>query len=299
MAACIQLTSVTKTYGSTVAVDHVSLEVATGEVFGLLGPNGAGKSTTLYMLAGLVRPSSGVISVFGKELRKHFVEVAGRMGVLVEQPVFYDHLSVKRNLKLHARLSRRDVNIDRVLDLAGILHAANEKAGALSTGMRQRLGLAQAILTEPELLLLDEPVAGLDVEATQEILQFLRLLADEARVTIVFSSHLMHEVEVLCDRVAILNEGRLLACERTDALLSYDQNHVEVLLDGEEKAGKRLGEQPWVERVEVYSGRLVVHLRDGNVPQLNNYLVNAGYKVFGVIPKRRTLRDYFLKITNQ
>ncbi len=299
MPTCITLSKVSKCYGATVAVSGLSLEVEQGEVLGLLGPNGAGKSTTLCMLAGLVRPSSGAITIFGKDLHRNYAEIAARFGVLVERPDFYDYLTVRRNLKLYARLAQRHVNVDRAMALAGILEHARVRVGNLSSGLRQRLGLAQAVLTEPELLLLDEPTTGLDVEATEEILQLLRRLAERAGVTIVFSTHMLHEVERLCDRVAILNEGNLVACERTSALISYDQNHVEVLLDGVEGAARRLRDQPWVEKVEPKTGRLVVHLREGNIHQLNAFLVNAGYQVSGLIPRRRTLRDYFLRLFNQ
>ena len=298
MAPCISLSKVSKCYGSTVAVAGLSLEVEKGEVFGLLGPNGAGKSTTLYMLAGLVRPSSGGITIFGKDLRTNFVATARRMGVLVERPTFYEHLTVKRNLKLHAQLAGCEVNVDRVMDMTGILEVAEVRPRRLSHGMRQRLGLALAMLTEPELLLLDEPSAGLDVEASQDMLDLLRRLAENSRVTIVFSSHLMHEVEWLCDRVAIMSDGHLVACERTGALLSYDERSVEVLIEGPEGAAKRLAAQPWVEEVAIKPGRLVVELRESNAHQLNSFLLNAGYQVSGLIPRRRTLREYFLKVMN-
>ncbi len=298
MAACISLKHVTKTYGSSVAVGGLSLEVERGEVFGLLGPNGAGKSTTLYMLAGLVHPDSGTVSIFGKNLQKHFLSIARRVGVLVERPVFFDYLSARRNLKLQARLARREVNVDRALDLAGLLRYGDKKAGHLSQGLRQRLGLAQAMLTEPELLILDEPASGLDVESAQEILRMLRRIADEAKVTILFSSHQMFEVESLCDRVAVLNEGRLVACERTEDLLAYDTSQVEVLLEGAEGAAKRLTEQAWVVSAEARKGRVHVRLRDAQPQQLMQFLLGAGYHLDGVVPKRRTLQEYFLKTLN-
>ena len=238
MACCIQTTELTKCYGNTVAVGGLSLEVESGEIFGLLGPNGAGKSTTLYMLTGLVPPSSGSISIFGKDLRRGFLEIANRMGVLVARPALYDHLSVRQNLILLSKLARREVTVDRALDLVGLLEESHKKVGTISTGMLQRLGLAQAILTEPELLILDEPASGLDVESKQEIFKLLRRLASEAKVTIVLSSHLMHEVEEVCDRVAVINKGRLVSCDRTDALLSYDQKNVDVLLDYPEAAAE-------------------------------------------------------------
>ena len=299
MPVCIQTTDLTKRYGATLAVDTLTLEVETGEVLGLLGPNGAGKSTTLYMLAGLVRPTSGSVSVFGKDLRRNLLEILSKTGVLVERPAFYDYLSARDNLLLCARLARQDVTVDRVLDRVGLLRSSGQKVGTFSTGMRQRLGLAQAILLEPGLLLLDEPATGLDPEATQQLMYLLRRLADEAKVTIVYSSHMLHEVEGLCDRVAIIDEGKLIACEKTDTLLSYDQSRVDVLVDAPEAAAKRLEAEEWVESAMVGPGRVAVTLREPNAQQLTAFLVTLGYRVSGVIPRRRTLQDYFLKVLNQ
>jgi len=179
-----------------------------------------------------------------------------------------------------------------------LLDQAERKVAALSQGMRQRLGLAQAILTEPELLILDEPTTGLDAEFAQEVLDLLRKLAAEAGVTVVITSHLMHEVEVLCDRVAVIDHGRLVACEPTDSLISFDQTQVEVLIDGPESAARRLRDEPWVAGVETKQGRLAVCLKEPNSHQLNAFLLGAGYKVTGIIPRRRTLQEYFLKVLN-
>lgn len=247
MAACIQTKDLTKCYGSVVALSGLTIEVRTGEILGLLGANGAGKSTTLYMLAGLVPPSSGSATIFGKNIRRNWIEIAQRIGVLVERPAFYDHLTARRNLMILAQLAGRTLNVDRALDRMGLLRVAGRKVGSFSQGMRQRLGMAQALLTEPELLLLDEPTSGLDPEATQDVLEMLRSLASEAKVTIVFSSHMLQEVEMIANRVAILNKGRLLVCEETEGLLSYDTSHVEVLVDAPEAAAKQLEQQPWVE----------------------------------------------------
>jgi len=295
MGVCIQTSHLTKRYGSILAVSDLTLDVQTGEVMGLLGLNGAGKSTTLYMLSGLVRPTSGSIHVFGKELRQHFLSISPLIGVLVERPAFYDYLTARENLKLSARLARREVTVDRALDRVGLLSAGRRKVGEFSMGMRQRLGLAQALLLEPSLLILDEPTSGLDPEATGEMLALLRQLADEAQVTILVSSHMLHEAEGLCDRVAIIHEGRLLSCEQTDALLSYDERRVQVLVDAPESAAKRLSGQPWVESVAVGAGRLEVILREENAHQLAAFLFAAGYRVTGVIPRQRTLQDHFLK----
>lgn len=299
MTVCIRLDNLTKRYGTTVAVDGLTLEIEQGEVFGLLGPNGAGKSTTLHMLCGLTRRTSGSITIFGRDLQDHFLEIAARMGVLPERPSFYDGLSVSKNLGLLARLSGKEVTIDRTLDLVGMLHLSDQKVGTLSTGMRQRLGLAQAFLTEPELLILDEPTNGLDVEQAHEIVRLLRHLADDAQVTIVMTSHTMDEAESLCDRVAVLNAGRLITCDETDALISYDKTHLEVLLDVPEPAARRLRQEDWVHSVEVKRHSLVVRLHEPNPHQLNTFLIGAGYQISGILPRRRTLQEFFLKALNK
>lgn len=299
MATCIKVSNLTKTYGKLVAVSGVSFTVNSGEILGLLGPNGAGKTSLLLMLAGLVPPTSGSVSLFGKDIPAHWVDAAPRVGVMMDRPAFFEHLTARRNLTLLAGLSGREVNIDRALDWAGLLREGHRKVRGFSQGMRQRLALAAALLGEPELLLLDEPTNGMDPEATQEVLRLLRRLSRQAGVTIVVSSHLLHEVETLCRRVAILNQGRLLACEETEAMLSYDTSQVEVLIDVPETAARRLKDESWVETATAERGRVLVRLREGTVHQLTSFLVASGFKISGVIPRRRTLQDYFLKVLNR
>lgn len=296
VAICIQMTNLTKCYGSVVAVGGLSLGIESGEALCLLGANGAGKTTTLYLLSGLVRPTAGTVSVFGKDIRRHFLDIAPRMGVLVERPAFYDYLTARRNLMLAAQLARKEMTVDRALDRVGLLPLANKKVGTFSLGMRQRLGLAHALLTEPELLVLDEPTSGLDPEGGREVLSLLRALVEEAKVTVIFSSHMLAEVEALADRVAVLNRGRLLACERVDTLLSYDESQVEVLLDAPETAARRLEQQPWVRRVEALPGRIKVMLQESSVHHLTTFLIAQGFVLSGVIPRRWTLQDYLLKV---
>ncbi len=298
MPACIEAKNLTKCYGPLVAVGGVSLEVQTGEVIGLLGPNGAGKSTTLGILAGLIHPSEGSTTIFGKDVRRDHLSIANRMGVLLERPMFYGHLSARRHLLLLARLARQSVNVDRALDRVGLLSDAKKPVRTFSTGMRQRLGIAQAMLTDPELLILDEPTSGLDVDAARELRTLLRFLADEANVTIVISSHLLNEVEELCDRVAVLNRGRLIACEDTDRLLSYDSSHVDVLLDSPEAAARRLLEEDWVAECTAHPNRVEVLLRNENVHHLASFLIANGYVLSGVIPRKRTLSDFYSKVLN-
>lgn len=298
MPVVVNIENVTKRYGAKLAVSELSLAVESGQVVGLLGPDGAGKSTVLNMLSGLVRPTSGAISLFGKDIRRSFLDVASRIGVFVENPGFFEHLTVRRNLLLQARLAGRPINIARVLDWVGLVETANERPQDLPPSLRRRLALGQALLTEPELLLLDEPFLGLDIEEVQPLFRLVRRLTEEAGVTVVFATRLMHAIEALCDHLAVLRDGRLLASAPAEGLLAYEPDQMEVLLDGSESAGKRLAEQSWVAHVEIKPGRLFVQLRDKNAPQLNAFLVNAGYRVHGLLPRRRTLQDFLLKVTN-
>ncbi|MFP4501595.1 MAG: ABC transporter ATP-binding protein [Candidatus Hydrogenedentota bacterium] len=291
--------NVSKRYGDQFTVRDISFQVAPGEVFGLLGPEGAGKSTVLNMLTGLVRPTSGTIQVLGKELRKNFVYIAAQMGVLTQPPAFFENLTVRRNLLLQGRLARRDVSLMRVLDWVGLVDAAGQHVGRLGPEARQRFGLAQALISEPDLLVLDEPTFGLDMEASEEIFRLIRRVVLKAGVTVVLASHLMYEVEALCDRVGLLHKGELIACDETTQVISYDPNQVEVLLEGAETAGRRLAEQVWVADVEVRPARVFVQLRERNVHQLCAFLVQAGFKINGVIPRRRTLQEYLLKVMNR
>lgn len=299
MSAVVSLQNVWKRYGRVTALRDLSIEVQPGEILGILGQDGAGKSTLLKLLTGLVWPASGSVHLFGKELRGAFIAIAARFGALVGEPAFYEQLTVRRNLLIQGRLAGKPVSVNRVLDWVDLVDVAHERVESLSSGMRRRLALAQALLTEPELLLLDEPFLGLDVEATQRGMELLRNLATNAGVTTIFSTHMLYEAETLSDRVAMLHEGHLVSCEESEALHAYTPDQVEVLLEGAESAGKKLAEQPWVEQVDVRPGRLIVRLREKSVPNLNAFLVQSGYRVSGLFPRRRTLQDYLLKVMNQ
>lgn len=296
MPPSIEISGLCKRFRKKAALHDVSLSLQPGEILGLLGPNGAGKSTLISVLAGLLRADSGKVHILGRDPWLQHIALAPRVGVLLERPGVYDHLTAAQHLHLFARLNRTEVNAGRILDLAGIASHANSRAGTLSQGMRQRLALALAMLTEPSVLLLDEPSTGLDVEGTHELFAQLRRISDQSGVTILVASHQMDDIERICDRVAILNEGRLLRCERTDALLTYDKRFVTVLLEGAENAAKKLQELPWIASVAARRGRMDVRLKDGSIHQLNQHLLQAGYAVSGLIPRRRSLSDFFLRV---
>jgi ABC-2 type transport system ATP-binding protein len=214
--AAIATRALTKTYGERTAVDHLDLEVSRGEIFGLLGPNGAGKTTTILMLLGLTEPTSGSARVVGLDPLRQALEVRARVGYLPDAVGFYDDLTGRQNLRYTARLNRldRDTAEARIEDLAaevGLADRIDDRVRAYSRGMRQRLGIADALLKEPEVLVLDEPTAAIDPEGVREVLELIRSLPARRGCTVLLSSHLLQQVQEVCERVGIFVEGRLVA----------------------------------------------------------------------------------------
>ncbi|MFP5331176.1 MAG: ABC transporter ATP-binding protein [Acidimicrobiia bacterium] len=206
----------TKQYGDRTVVDALDLEVGAGEVFGLLGPNGAGKTTTILMLLGLVEPTSGHIEIMGLDPVRHPLKVKRRVGYLPDAVGFYDTMTGRENLRFTAQLNQLDTNgaearITDVLAEVGLADAADRPAGTYSRGMLQRLGIADALLKDPAVLILDEPTTAIDPEGVAEMLTLIRRLAEERSVTVLLSSHLLHQVQAVCDRVAIFIAGRAVA----------------------------------------------------------------------------------------
>ncbi len=209
----IELRGLRKHYGSFTAVDGLDLTVFKGDIYGFLGPNGAGKSTTIRMMLSLVQPSAGTINIFGKPLSTHRMEILRRIGSIVERPDFYNYLSARRNMELLGRLSGADVsraNILRVLDMVGLASRAESKVKTFSHGMKQRLGIAQALLHEPDLVVLDEPTTGLDPHGMVDVRNIILSLARDHNKTVVLSSHILPEVELTATRMVIINRGKAL-----------------------------------------------------------------------------------------
>src|SRR5438876_1378851 len=203
--------SLTKVIGKRTIVDSVSFELRPGEVFGFLGPNGAGKTTTIRMLVGLIRPTSGRVTICGYDVRRDFEAAMRCVGCIVENPDLYRFMTGRENLQHFARmLGAGDGEIERVAALVSLAHRLDQRVGTYSLGMRQRLGIAQAMLGSPRVLILDEPANGLDPAGIREIRELLRHLAEERRMSVFVSSHLLAEVEPMCDRVAIIHEVRIL-----------------------------------------------------------------------------------------
>ncbi|HSL24992.1 MAG TPA: ABC transporter ATP-binding protein [Acidimicrobiia bacterium] len=269
MAAPTILTRrLTKRYGETTVVDGLDLRLGAGEVFGLLGPNGAGKTTTILMLLGLVEPTSGEIEVLGLDPARHPLAVKSRVGYLPDAVGFYDGMTGRENLRFTAALNqieRREAEerIARLLEEVGLAAAADQAAGTYSRGMRQRLGIADALVKDPAILILDEPTTAIDPEGVAEMLGLIRSLADDRGVTILLSSHLLHQVQTVCDRVAIFVRGKVVVQGAPHDLASESK--------GPEQVEVQVGADEGAVRAAVAGEKFLRSLRPGRIPR--SYLI--------------------------
>jgi ABC-2 type transport system ATP-binding protein len=293
----------TKRYGDVNVVDGLDLTIERGELYGFLGPNGAGKTTTIRMALGLIFPTAGEVELLGEPVvHGHTTRSLERTGAMVEEPAFYRFLSGRRNLEVFARAGgsgeetrRRLARIDDVLELTGLTNAAKKRVKAYSQGMRQRLGVALALLGAPDVLVLDEPTNGLDPAGMREIRQMLRRLADGG-TTVFVSSHLLAEVEAICDRVGVLSRGKLVA-EGPPAKLRGVAETVRVEVDDAARAAEVLAR---LEGLEVRpGGDRALSVRLGattTAADVNAALVGAGVAVSALVPQQESLEDVFLAL---
>ena len=294
----LQTFSLGKRFGNRWAVHDLSLEIRRGDIFGFLGPNGAGKSTTIRMVLSLVAPTSGEVDLFGKPLHRHRSEVLKRVGGLVERPDFYLYLTARRNLQIVAALrgGAEDGAIASVLDIVGLTDRADDKVKTYSHGMKQRLGIAQALLGPPEFIVLDEPTSGLDPQGIKEVRDLIIRLAVEHSITVFLSSHLLNEIEQTATRMAIISMGRLVVQGTVRELLSGMDGAVRMDVTPVEQAAGLIERQPFVARVRREGESLEVTVARERVSDLVATLAAAGIAVHAVVP-RRSLEEYFLSIT--
>lgn len=298
----IEVNSLTKNFKELKAVDNLSLSVFKGDVFGFLGPNGAGKSTTIRMLLSLVRPTYGSIKIFNQPLEENRVEILRRVGAIVEKPDFYGYISAYKNLELLGRLSGKDISKKQIMDaleLVGLQKRYKSKVKTFSHGMKQRLGIAQALLHDPDLIILDEPTTGLDPQGMKEIRELIVYLSKEKGKTIFLSTHLLSEIELVATRMVILNKGSNKAEGYVKDLLDSKNVKVTFELDEVDLAKKIILESGWKDKFESQSeNKFIFLLVNEEIPDLVKYFVEKGIKISSVVPTR-SLEDYFLKITEE
>jgi len=287
-----------KRFGKRWAVKDLNIEVHRGDVFSFLGPNGAGKSTAIRMILTLLRPTAGSVEIFGMDLYKHRRAVLSRVCGIVEKPDFYLYLSAYENLKILGSMTRsvQKDEIMEALNVVGLEPRAFEKVKIFSHGMKQRLGIAQAMLTKPELVILDEPTTGLDPQGMKEVRGLIKKFAREKEMTIFLSSHLLSEVELVSTRMAVINQGELVTQGSVSELLDREATEYSVQASPLDAAVELIRKLPWVEVLSVEDGKIEVRVEPGHASELNRILITNHIEVSSYY-SRRTLEDFFLKVT--
>jgi len=296
----IEVRGLTKKFGNLTAVDNLDLNVFRGDVFGFLGPNGAGKSTTIRMLLSLIKPTSGSIKIFGSSIKENRKKIFSKIGAIVEKPDFYLYLSAYKNLEILGKLSGTDTSkkkIMEMLELVGLERRYKSKVKTYSHGMKQRLGIAQALLHDPELIILDEPTTGLDPQGMKEIRDLIIYLSRTKGKTVFLSSHILHEVELIATRMIILSKGAVQVEGTVDELLKSEKVSVSFEVDNVEEALSSVNESAWKEKFKSSSkNEIIFELAKNEIAELNKFFIEKGFAVSAVIPVR-SLEDYFLRIT--
>jgi len=304
METVLKVTGLNKSFKNHHVIKDVSFEVYAGEVFGFLGPNGAGKTTTIKMIMGFVFPDSGEISVCGHSLEKDYEAAMANVGGIVENPELYKNLSGRMNLKLYANLHEgvTEERIDEVIRMVGMEKRAGEHVKKYSLGMKQRIGLAQGMLHKPKLLILDEPTNGLDPAGIKELRSIIRELAEKENTAVFVSSHLLSEMELMCDRVAIISDGVILGEKTVDELrhMGSGERYIYRVSDGE-TAARIIGEQGFevLRLLQDPDGMFTVNVKVPGtaLPELSRALLNGGVNVYTVRQEENSLEDAFIKLT--
>lgn len=298
----VQISTLTKSFGSIKAVDGLNLEIYPHSVFGFLGPNGAGKSTSLRMLLSLIRPDSGSIRIFNRDLRTHRSEIMKRIGCIVEKPDFYLYLSAFENLRMLARWSGAKPGRDQLYDMlrfVGLTGRENDAVKTFSHGMKQRLGLAQALIHDPELIVLDEPTTGLDPQGIIDLRNLILKLKQEKGKTVILSSHILSEIELIADDMVIINKGKAITQGRVNDLLS-DQDLIVYVESGDSELAERLirVSYPNVRVTQLGNQTLSCSMSREALPALQKMFASTTLSVYAIYYKRR-LEEYFLKLTSE
>ncbi|HCQ1979403.1 MULTISPECIES: ABC transporter ATP-binding protein [Staphylococcus] len=299
MNTVIKTTNLSKIYGEQKSVDQLSITVNQGEIYGFLGRNGAGKTTTIRMLLGLIRPTYGQIEIFGENLFKNQKRILRRIGSIVEVPGFYENLTAKENLLINAKIIgvHKKNAIDEALEIVGLQNENKKLVGKYSLGMKQRLGIARALLHYPELLILDEPTNGLDPIGIKEMRRLIKSLAAERNITILISSHILSEIEQLADHMGIIHEGKLLEEIGIDHLRKRNRKYLEFQVSNDNKATMLLEEHFNIFDYEVYDeGMVRVYSHLGEQGTINRMFVQNDINVLKIKMSEDRLEDYFERL---
>ena len=295
----LRTTDLGKRFKNRWAARNVSLEIHRGDIFGLLGPNGAGKSTTMRMILSLIKPTEGEVEIFGKSLSRDRSLALKSVGGIVERPDFYLYLSAVRNLEIAGSLSGgvSRKRIDEVLDLVGLLGRARDTIKTYSHGMKQRLGIAQALLSNPELVILDEPTNGLDPQGMKEVRDLVLHLAGAQKKTVILSSHLLNEVELVATRMAVLNKGELIVQGDVQKLLDEGEKYIILKAEPKKKVRGILQQMKnTLKKFKDEGDAFEVTMKFDDIPLLTRKLVASGVSIHAIVP-RRSLEKFFLSIT--
>jgi len=298
----IETRNLCKSYGNFRAVEGLNFDVYKGDVYGFLGPNGAGKSTTIRMLLTLIAPDSGEISIFGKPLHNNRRYILSRTGSIVEKPDFYKYLPADKNIEIFARLSGITPSrkkIEEVFELVGLKGREKDLAKSYSHGMKQRLGLAQALIHDPELVILDEPTTGLDPQGIIDIRNLVNHLSRDLKKTVLLSSHILSEIELIASRLIIIDHGRSVVEGSVDELLNTSEMVVSFYMNNVEAGKNAIAESRWKERLrESGENSLVLLVDENETAMLNKFFVEKGIGITG-IESRKKLEDFFLQLLHK
>jgi ABC-type multidrug transport system ATPase subunit len=296
----IKVQHISKHFGTLKAVDDLSFEVQEGQVFGFLGQNGSGKSTTIRMLLSLIHPSSGTIEIFGKSLAHHRNEILEQVGAIIERPDLYPYLSAQEHLQLFAKVRKQKIEkaaIQNTLEKVGLANRASDKVQTFSLGMKQRLGIAIALVHNPRLIILDEPTNGLDPQGIADIRQLIQYLSKEEGKTVFVSSHLLSEIEQVASQLLIIHKGKKMVEGNTKDLLDPQKRIVQIKSTNDELALQVIVAGSFSNYLLSRKEGVFLKIPTYEIPMLNESLIKAGVAVLGIETKN-SLEDYFLQITS-
>ena len=298
----LKVKNLTKRFNNRVAVNNLTLDVFEGEIFGFLGPNGAGKTTAIRMITGLAKMDSGDVYICGKSIKTDFEKAIINVGGIIENPEMYKNFSGLDNLKYYASLYN-DIPKERIMhivELVDLKDRIKDKVKTYSLGMKQRLGIAQALLHYPKLLILDEPTNGLDPKGIIDLRRFLKKISQKDKMAILISSHNLNEMELLCDRIGIINHGTLESIKVLDDLKKYNDNGQIILkVNFPNYAGKIIAKKYNPDKISIYKNTLTVALDKSVIPELTVLLISNGIAIYSISNQTKTLEDVFLDTVNR